>query len=183
MSKKVSIFQTPLARFLMMSTLEDKTTFHFLAPQKGTYLLDIFAAPYPTMESCTKKEATKYINVCRFKIDCPDIDMVNVPLPNCAPGEWGPTKAVKLAGLLPTSHYFPVINAAPDIRVDLQKERKPLTLNMEFEMTRPMLDFLIRLHENGENPYDLVRKSGQQQMGVFFDTTYICNDTSVSSLL
>ena len=25
---------------------------------------------------------------------------------------------------------------------------------MEFEMTRPMLDFVIRLHKNGENPYD-----------------------------
>ena len=60
----------------MMSTIEDKTTFHFLAPQKGIYLLDVFAAPYPTMDACTKKEATKYINVCRFKIDCPNLDMV-----------------------------------------------------------------------------------------------------------
>ena len=25
---------------------------------------------------------------------------------------------------------------------------------MEFEMTRPMLDFLIRLHKNGDDPYD-----------------------------
>lgn len=33
---------------------------------------------------------------------------VNVPLPDCAPGEWGPTKAVKLMGLLPTSHLYPV---------------------------------------------------------------------------
>ena len=78
-------------------------------------------------------------------------------LPDCAPGEWGPTKAVKLVGLLPTSHFFPVINAAPDIRVDLQKERKPLTLNMEFEMTRKMLDFVIRLHRNGESPYEMVK--------------------------
>ena len=69
--------QTPLARYMMMSTLEDKTTFHFLAPAKGIYLLDVFAAPYPTMDSCTKKEATKYINVCRFKIDCPTLDMVS----------------------------------------------------------------------------------------------------------
>ena len=50
-----------------------------------------------------------------------------------------------------------VINAAPDVRIDLQREGKPLTLNMEFEMTRPMLDFLIRLHKNGENHYDMVR--------------------------
>ena len=90
-------------------------------------------------------------------------------------GEWGPTKAVKLIGLLPTSHLYPVINAAPDANVNLKegfwfkKGRifislisrnfflildKPLTLNMEFEMTRPMLDFLIRLHKNGDDPYD-----------------------------
>ena len=65
-----------MARFLMMYTENDTTTFHLLAPQKGIYLLDIFAATYPSMDMCTKKEATKYINVCRFKIDCPNIDMV-----------------------------------------------------------------------------------------------------------
>ena len=27
---------------------------------------------------------------------------------------------------------------------------------MEFEMTRPMLDFLIRLHKNGEDPHSMV---------------------------
>jgi hypothetical protein len=48
-----------------------------------------------------------------------------------------------------------VINAAPDEHIKL-KEAKPLTLNMEFEMTRPMLDFVIRCHKNGENPYDKV---------------------------
>ena len=65
-------------------------------------------------------------------------------------------KAVKLVGLLPTSHLYPVINAAPDSNVNLH-EAKPLTLNMEFEMTRPMLDFLIRLHKNGDKPYDEVK--------------------------
>jgi hypothetical protein len=80
---------------------------------------------------------------------------MNVPLPDCAPGEWGPTKAVKLLGLIPLSHLYPVINAAPDEHVKL-KEAKPLTLNMEFEMTMPMLDFVIRCHKNGENPYDKV---------------------------
>ena len=66
----------------MMYTENDTTTFHLLAPQKGIYLLDIFAATYPSMDMCTKKEATKYINVCRFKIDCPDIDMVSIPFHN-----------------------------------------------------------------------------------------------------
>ena len=70
-------------------------------------------------------------------------------------------KAVKLVGLLPTSHLYPVINAAPDSNVNLH-EAKPLTLNMEFEMTRPMLDFLIRLHKNGDKPYDEVKVANSQ---------------------
>ena len=41
---------------------------------------------------------------------------MNVPLPDCAPGEWGPAKAVKLLGLVPLSHLYPVINAAPDTK-------------------------------------------------------------------
>ena len=43
-----------------------------------------------------------------------------MPLPDCAPGEWGPTKAVKLLGLVPLSHLYPVINAAPDENVVLK---------------------------------------------------------------
>ena len=58
-----------------------------LAPQKGTYLLDIFSAKYPNYEMCQKKEATKYINVCRFRVNCTGVDKVNVPLPECAPGK------------------------------------------------------------------------------------------------
>jgi hypothetical protein len=83
---------------------------------------------------------------------------VNVPLPESAPGEWGPSKAVRLVGLLPLSHFLAVINAAPAANVSLREE-KPLTLNMEFEMTRPLLDFIIRLHKTGDTPYDKVRRS------------------------
>ena len=42
--------QVPLARFVMMSTENDTTTFQFHSPQTGSYLLDIFAAVYPTFE-------------------------------------------------------------------------------------------------------------------------------------
>ena len=45
-----SIMQVPLARFVMMSTENDTTTFQFHSPQTGSYLLDIFAAVYPTFE-------------------------------------------------------------------------------------------------------------------------------------
>ncbi len=81
----------------------------------------------------------------------------NLPLPDCAPGEWGPSKAVRLLGLVPLSHPFAVISAAPDPSVHLGGGRQ-LTLNMEFEMTRPMLDFILRLHKHGDHPYEKVRK-------------------------
>ena len=45
-----SISEVPLARFVMMSTENDTTTFQFHSPQTGSYLLDIFAAIYPTFE-------------------------------------------------------------------------------------------------------------------------------------
>ena len=156
-----------------MSSEQDTTSFQFHAPGKGTYLLDLFSAAYPSLEQCKKEDPIKYVNICRFKLNCHGIDKVfeifhntfevsntmkfqaNVPLPDCAPGEWGPSKGVKLVGLVPLSHMYPVINAAPARNVSLREE-KPLTLNMEFEMTRPLLDFVIRLHKNGERPYDEV---------------------------
>ncbi len=139
----------------MMYAEEDRTHFQFHAPQKGSYLLDIFASVYPTFEQCQNEEPVKYINVCRFRVNCHGLDQPNLPLPDCAPGEWGPTKAVRLLGLLPLSHPFAIINAAPDPSVHLGGG-KELTLNMEFEMTRPMLDFIVRLHKHGDNPYDKV---------------------------
>jgi hypothetical protein len=38
--------QVPLGRYLMMFTDGDTTTFHFLAPQKGTYLLVLMLHNY-----------------------------------------------------------------------------------------------------------------------------------------
>ncbi len=59
-----------------MSTFEEATTFQLHAPQKGSYLLDIFASVYPTFEQCQTEEVVKYINVCRFKINCHGLDKV-----------------------------------------------------------------------------------------------------------
>ena len=39
----------------MMSTENDTTTFQFHSPQTGSYLLDIFAAVYPTFEQVNLK--------------------------------------------------------------------------------------------------------------------------------
>lgn len=160
----------PLGRFVMMSTTEEETTFNMHVPSKGNYLMDISAAHYPTAQSCFSKEPTYYINVCKFKISCKTVDKLTIPLPDCVPGEWGPTKAWKLFGLKATSHPGPVIYAAPESSVDLQED-KPLTLNIEFEMTNPVLDFIVKLYKNKVKTESMAKSAKYRIRGqyVMFD--------------
>ena len=69
----------PLGRFVLMSTQlsdwtsnteDEETTFALHLPSRGSYLLDISAARYPTADACLAKEPIYYINVCKFRIDC-----------------------------------------------------------------------------------------------------------------
>ena len=60
-----------------MFCLEDTTSFDFHSPQKGSYLLDIFASVHPSFEQCQKEEPVKYINICRFKINCRGLEKVH----------------------------------------------------------------------------------------------------------
>lgn len=39
-----------------------------------------------------------------LQICCDELQTVMVPLPDCASGEWGPTKATRLFGLVPITH-------------------------------------------------------------------------------
>ena len=139
----------PLGRFVMMSTRGEETNFNLHIPQAGSFLLEIGAAPYPTAEQCLAKMPVYYINVCKFKIVSRKVDKSMVPLPDCVPGEWGPNKAEKLFGLMRPSHPMPIIYAAPPSNVDLRQDDRPLTLNIEFEKTRPVLDFVTKLYKNG----------------------------------
>lgn len=43
-----------------------------------------------------------YLNLTQ--ICCEELQTVMVPLPDCASGEWGPTKATRLFGLIPITH-------------------------------------------------------------------------------
>ena len=56
-----------------------------------------------------------------------------------------------------------------------------MTLNMEFEMTRPMLDFVIRLHKNGENPYDKGSKKRDARYRIK-DQKFLLVDIKVGSV-
>merc|ERR1719288_502636 len=52
-------------------------------------------------------------------------------------------------------HSMPIIYAAPPSNVDLRQDDRPLTLNIEFEKTRPVLDFVTKLYKNGAKDDDL----------------------------
>ena len=67
------------------------------------------------------------------------------------------------------------------LRPSFLQEAKPLTLNMEFEMTRPMLDFVIRLHKNGENPYDKGSKKRDARYRIK-DKKFLLVDIKVGSV-
>lgn len=65
--------------------------------------MDIFANAVTPKEYLTG-EPMKFKSVCKFKICCEELQTVMVPLPDCASGEWGPTKATRLFGLVPITH-------------------------------------------------------------------------------
>ena len=77
--------------------------FRVHAPCSGAFLLDVFANAVTPKEYLTG-EPMKFKSVCKFKIACEELQTVMVPLPDCASGEWGPTKATRLFGLVPITH-------------------------------------------------------------------------------
>ena len=81
-------------------------------------------------------EPMKFKSVCKFKIVCSELQTVMVPLPDCASGEWGPAKATRLFGLIPLTHQDALIFA-------------PQSLEIQFQMSRPLTDFMATLHKNG----------------------------------
>lgn len=78
-----------------------------------------------------------------------------VPLPDCASGEWGPTKATRLFGLVPITHQV-ISNSISKRFIDTKKLffQEPLIfagrgLEIQFRMSRALTDFMATLHKNG----------------------------------
>lgn len=84
-----------------------------------------------------------------------------VPLPDCASGEWGPTKATRLFGLIPITHQVISLKSSHDeckfelIYFSFSVNFKgPLIFagrmtELQFRMSRPLTDFMATLHKNG----------------------------------
>lgn len=124
-----------LKRFVMQSVVGNIVAFRVHAPCSGAFLLDIFANAVTPKEYLTG-EPMKFKSVCKFKIACEELQTVMVPLPDCASGEWGPTKATRLFGLIPITHQDALVFAGRE-------------LELQFRMSRPLTDFMATLHKNG----------------------------------
>ncbi|XP_058801998.1 hillarin [Phymastichus coffea] len=124
-----------LKRFVMQSVVGNLVAFRVHAPCSGDFLLDVFANAVTPKEYLTG-EPMKFKSVCKFKIACEELQTVMVPLPDCASGEWGPTKATRLFGLVPITHQEALVFAGRELEV-------------QFRMSRPLTDFMATLHKNG----------------------------------
>ena len=80
-----------LKRFVMQSVVGNSIVLRVHAPLSGSYLLDVFANAVSPAEYLAG-EPMKFKSVCKFRVDCRQLQTVMVPLPECASGEWGPAK-------------------------------------------------------------------------------------------
>lgn len=118
--------------------LSNIVTFRVHLPENGAYILDIFANSTTPTQYITG-EPMKFKSVCKFKIIARGLKTCMIPLPDCASGEYGPMKATRLFGLIPITHENGLIS--------VQNEKR--FLEIQFRMTRPLLDFMASLHKNG----------------------------------
>ncbi|KAL5242945.1 hypothetical protein ACI65C_010355 [Semiaphis heraclei] len=123
-----------LKRFVMQSVLGNIVSFRVHAPNSGAFLLDIFVNSVTPKEYLTV-EPIVFKFVCKFKIICEELQTVVVPFPDCASGEWGPTKA-RLFGLIPISHQDPLVFAGRELEI-------------QFRKSKPLTNVIVMLHKNG----------------------------------
>lgn len=137
-----------LERFVFHSLVDGMALFSVHVPTPAAYFLEIFANkidesnrigddPNATMMPFRLKCA------CKFKIVCDELVGKMHPLPNCASGEWGPSKGRRHFGLAPLTHSTGVVNIDNDAEV-------------RFKLPRA-LHFLCKLRMNGVEDHILER--------------------------
>lgn len=137
-----------LERFVFHSLVDGIALFSVHVPTPASYFLEIFANkidesnrigddPNATMMPFRLKCA------CKFKIVSDELVGKMHPLPNCASGEWGPSKGRRHFGLTPITHSTGVVNVDNDAEI-------------RFRLPRP-LHFLCKLRMNGVEDHILER--------------------------
>lgn len=167
--------------------LSNIVTFRVHLPENGAYILDIFANSTTPTQYITG-EPMKFKSVCKFKIIAKNLRTVMIPLPDCASGEYGPMKATRLFGIIPLTHESGLISVQNDKRF----------LEIQFRMTRPLLDFMASLHKNGYDERQLSKsikifidgdivfvtvkffEDGQYGLDIYTRDHMINNDTIIS---
>uniref|UniRef100_F1KWC6 Kyphoscoliosis peptidase n=2 Tax=Ascaris TaxID=6251 RepID=F1KWC6_ASCSU len=132
-----------LKRFVMQSVVGDAAVFRVHCPSTRSLLLDIFANAVSPGHYLTG-QPIKFKSVCKFKIVCEQLNVIMVPLPECASGEWGPAKAYRLFGLIPLTHEDAIINS-------------DRFLEIKFRMVKPLVEFVASLHKNRTDDRTLQR--------------------------
>lgn len=128
-------------------SLANVVSFRVHLPESGPFILDIFANSITPTQYITG-EPMKFKSVCKFKIVAKNLKTVMIPLPDCASGEFGPMKATRLFGIIPLTHESGLISVPADQRRQLE---------IQFRMSRPLLDFMATLHKNGYDERQLSR--------------------------
>lgn len=126
-------------------------------PTRGSYLLDIFANAVTPTEYLTGAPM-KFKSVCKFKVICDALNVIMVPLPECASGEWGPAKCYRLFGLIPVTHEDAIINGGREVTI-------------QFRATRPLAEFVATLHRNGVDERRLQKAIHMNVKGDFITFT------------
>lgn len=142
---------TSLKRFVMQSVVGHSVVFRIHLPCRGDFLVDIFANAITPGEYLAG-QPMKFKSVCKFKVSCDHLNVIMVPLPECASGEWGPAKAYRLFGLIPLTHEDAIINTGRDLEI-------------RFQMTRPLLEFVATAHKNQMDDRRLQRHISKEQRG------------------
>ncbi|CAF1090583.1 unnamed protein product [Rotaria sp. Silwood1] len=93
-----------LERYVLHTVQDDLVSFNIHVPQEGDYFIEIFASlvepdPNPYGQSFKLK------CVCKYRIVCQQLIQRMHPLPACASGEWGPTKAIRHFNIHPLTHF------------------------------------------------------------------------------
>ncbi|CAF3461873.1 unnamed protein product [Rotaria socialis] len=100
----IDIHGVKLERYVLHTVQDDLVSFNIHVPQEGDYFIEIFASlvepdPNPYGQSFKLK------CVCKYRIGCPQLTQRMHPLPACASGEWGPTKAIRHFSIHPLTHF------------------------------------------------------------------------------
>ena len=117
-----------IERFVFHAMNEGVSLFSVHVPIPAEYFLEVFAYKINEAHKISEDPNATMLPfrlrcITKFKIICEELSGKMHPLPNCATGEWGPTKARRHFNLIPISHHTGVIAVENDVEIKFQMPR------------------------------------------------------------